>query len=1026
MHGKTSKVHLVAIIAFGVVFQPSAHATVELRGCGSNFEQQLALGDTIYTNDLTTIPGILDMTEACGGAMFSLALMSDGTVMAWGDNASGQLGLGDNEERGTPTAIPNLGGVEALACGTSHAVALLTNGTVMAWGENRYGQLGNGSQAWTNRPIPVPGLSNVLSIASGYGHVLAVLTNGRVKAWGQGTSGQLGLGHSHNTNRPTQIPALSNVAAAAAGAYHSLFLLTDGAGKSCGLNNDGQLGHNSARSTNSPAPVLNLAGACAGGGGLTHSAALLTNGTVMTWGGNEYGELGTGDHNRRYVATVITGLTHVTQMAVGHWHTLVLLSNSTVKAWGRNSHGQLGTGGAGLLDYDEPTLIQGFTNGQFVGCGVWHTLLGRTVVLDFVINDIQLNRELIAWGDAGVPLAQTDTRERPNRNARTSLPASAAWADVSDGLYADDSFTACVTVSNRGSTAGNAGTLALWANMATQAVCGTAGDTSCVIGALGAGQSTQVTFTGLSVGTTACTRVCRAFVDSECITTEDYDHNNQATAGYTVIDPRAQTFGAQAHTNAIVLYWSDPLFAGISNSTVMVRWSTNAYPGATGEGTLLYTGTNTTCTHSGLSGAQTRYYRFWVSQDGITWIDPPSGTNLAAAYPHLLPEQLFMRCNESFTSGAKEKTLARALVFGDDGSGVINTSDLPAAFNLATKWTIEGCGEFNPAQAGEEILLHDAQGTLCLLYLDRDADLWWDSYNTNAVCWTSFSLGSAYATNASEWSVDAIGDVNGDRMDEILLRSDTTFSEGGKTKTWIKVLFFDDNGSGTIATNQPADFKLATRWGIEGFGRFNTHAVNSSSNAQQLLIRHQTDGGFYLLYFDDNGDLYWNGADTNDLCWTSWTAGADFSTNATQWSVAAIGDVNGDRQDEILLRGNTSFVQGGKTKVNARVLFFTDNGSGRLRADQPAPFSLATLWSIEGMGNFNPTAVNSSITSEQLLIRQTNNATLYLLYFDDNGSLAWDSDTNSVYWTSYTLGSAYATNATSWSIQAIGDFTGAR
>jgi hypothetical protein len=693
-----------------------------------------------------------------------------------------------------------------------------------------------------------------------------------------------------------------------------------------------------------------------------------------------------------------------------------------VNAWGRNSHGQLGTGGAD--DQTTPTAMLAAGPTRSVGCGIWHSLIVRTVAVDFVIADIELEHDMIVWGDEK-PETRSDHGDRVDRETRARTGPPVSHAD--NRLYKDTVFTATVTVSNRGCNAADAGTLAVWANMASQAVCDASGDFSQAIGSLAGGTGTQVVFSALNVGTTACTRTFRAFIDSTCSTEEDYEDNNQSVATYRVIDPAAQYFTAQAFTNRIVLLWNAPFYTGVSNNTVMVRWSDAGYPTDTSDGSLLYSGTNTTCIHSGVSEYQMYYYRLWVSQNGVDWMDPVSGTNQASTYPHLVPVQVLLRCSETYTSGAKTKTDCRALLFDGHYTGTVKTNDLPDVFSLATKWDFDACGNFNPDSAGDEVLIRDANGTLYLLYFDYAGNLYWNSNDTNDLCWTSYTAGSTYATNASDWSVDGVGDVNGDGMDEIILRGTTTFEEGGKTKSHVRALFFDDNGTGTLEDTQPEAFKLATRWHIEGVGRFNTTAVNSSSDAEQILLQHETDGGFYLLYLNDDGTLYWNSSDTNDICWTSWTPAASYSTNTANWRVDAIGDVNGDQQDEIIVSSPDTFQQGGKTKSNRRVLFFGDNGTGQLKEQQPASFAFANLWTIEGMGNFNPTNVNSSRQSEQLLLRQTNNATFYLLYFDDNGALAWDAaDTNTIYWTSYTLGSAYATNATSWSVQGIGDLIGSR
>ena len=86
------------------------------------------------------------------GINHTVALKSDGTVMAWGLNGYGELGDGTGRDRPSPTAVPGLTGVLAVTAGDYHTVALKTDGTVMAWGYNVVGQLGDGTT--TNRPSP--------------------------------------------------------------------------------------------------------------------------------------------------------------------------------------------------------------------------------------------------------------------------------------------------------------------------------------------------------------------------------------------------------------------------------------------------------------------------------------------------------------------------------------------------------------------------------------------------------------------------------------------------------------------------------------------------------------------------------------------------------------------------------------------------------------------------------------------------------------------------------------------------------
>jgi len=65
-------------------------------------------------------------TQVAAGALFSVALKADGTVVTWG-----------NTWASVPT---NLGACTAIAAGNSHAVAIQTSGNIVAWGDNSYGQ----------------------------------------------------------------------------------------------------------------------------------------------------------------------------------------------------------------------------------------------------------------------------------------------------------------------------------------------------------------------------------------------------------------------------------------------------------------------------------------------------------------------------------------------------------------------------------------------------------------------------------------------------------------------------------------------------------------------------------------------------------------------------------------------------------------------------------------------------------------------------------------------------------------------
>ncbi|MEX2238955.1 MAG: RCC1 repeat-containing protein, partial [Dehalococcoidia bacterium] len=244
------------------------------------------------------VSGLTNVVELSAGDHYSLALLSDSTVMSWGSDTSGQLGNGATTgNQAAPVAVSGLSGVKAVAAGFRHSLALLSDGTVMSWGADTSGQLGNGATTGDQAsPVAVSGLSSVKAVAGGASHTLALLSDGTVMSWGNDGNGQLGNGATTGDQAaPVAVSGLSGVRAIAAGIYHSLALLSDGTVMSWGADTSGQLG-NGATTGNQAAPVAvsGLSGVKAIAGGGTHSLARLSNGTVMSWGSDTYGQLGNG------------------------------------------------------------------------------------------------------------------------------------------------------------------------------------------------------------------------------------------------------------------------------------------------------------------------------------------------------------------------------------------------------------------------------------------------------------------------------------------------------------------------------------------------------------------------------------------------------------------------------------------------------------------------------------------------------------------------------------------------------------
>ncbi len=302
--------HSLAVLADGTV-----------QAWGANDSGQLGTESSLASSVEHDTPapalGITNARQVAAGAggSHSLARLADGTVMAWGNNTSGQLGIGTTSQGETPpVAVTGLSDVASVAAGNNHNLALLIDGTVMAWGDNTNGQLGDGTTTSHSTPTPVPGLSSVVAVAAdgfsdgnggpgGSNHSLALLADGTVKAWGDNTFGQLGDGTTVQRNSPVTVVKAANnaplvgIKAIDAGEIWSLALMSNGTARAWGDDSSGELGNGNATGPGqSPLPVRvrGVAGATQIAAGGLFGLAVTTSGAVYSWGDNNSAELGRG------------------------------------------------------------------------------------------------------------------------------------------------------------------------------------------------------------------------------------------------------------------------------------------------------------------------------------------------------------------------------------------------------------------------------------------------------------------------------------------------------------------------------------------------------------------------------------------------------------------------------------------------------------------------------------------------------------------------------------------------------------
>jgi alpha-tubulin suppressor-like RCC1 family protein len=132
----------------------------------------------VNASGVTNVPtGLSGVTAIACGYSHNLALKSDGTVVAWGDNYYGQTTGTSNGITSAVTANPVtlntvvLSGVTAVAAGHNHSVALKSDGTLVAWGS---GRVNTGASSQFGQSIIPTNLSGVTAIAAGGAFTVAV------------------------------------------------------------------------------------------------------------------------------------------------------------------------------------------------------------------------------------------------------------------------------------------------------------------------------------------------------------------------------------------------------------------------------------------------------------------------------------------------------------------------------------------------------------------------------------------------------------------------------------------------------------------------------------------------------------------------------------------------------------------------------------------------------------------------------------------------------------------------------------
>ncbi|WP_295451380.1 CARDB domain-containing protein [uncultured Thiodictyon sp.] len=539
----------VAAVTAGHIHSLAIKIDGSLWTWGYNKFGQLGDGTTTdRSSPLQVLTGVAAV--ATGGYGHALAIKTDGSLWAWGENTYGQLGDGTHTTRLVP--VPVMSGVVAIGAGWGYSMALKTDGSLWAWG---HGLLGDGKTTDSLSPILV--LSGVTAVTTGVSHTLAIKTDGSLWAWGSNGFGQIGDGTT--TNRLSPVHVMDGVSAVAAStSSHTLAMKTDGSLWAWGRNVFGALGDGTATDRWTPVQVVTsstdfvvtslvqepTSPTVAG----TFSVAVTvqnrgtaagTPGTLQVWadqaGTQSCGA--TGDQS----ATL-------TSLAPGASQTV------TIKG--------LPAGAAGAK------TLRAFVDSACVTAEA-NEANNQSTKTYTTVNDVTLTLAKAGTGSGTTGGGGTyayNTQVTPNARAAPGstftgwTPArcggafrltadatcTATFAAGPDFVVTDvvlmpasplprGTFSVAVTVKNESQSVGAPGRLQVWANQAATQSCRAMGDRSALLPPLAPGVSRTFMLSGLRAGMAgmAGAKTLRAFVDSDCLTAEANEANNQYTKTYT-------------------------------------------------------------------------------------------------------------------------------------------------------------------------------------------------------------------------------------------------------------------------------------------------------------------------------------------------------------------------------------------------------------------------------------------------------------------------------------------------------------
>ena len=388
---------------------------------------------------------------------------------------------------------------------------------------------------------------------------------------------------------------------------------------------------------------------------------------------------------------------------------------------------------------------------------------------------------------------------------------------------------------------------------------------------------------------------------------------------------------------------------------------------------------------------------------------------------------------------------------GRDGFTLVGETDYDYA-----GWSVSAAGDVNGDGVADFLVGAPEYGTNDYSYRYTDPGSAYVVYGSSAGFSTRFDLGNLNGTNgfrvtdSSHYngyygdygyrddgigsSVAALGDINGDGIDDIAVGARDTRAEGA-----VHVVF-GSSGARSASTNA-GSMDAATGFTIVGeasydyvgYGVSAAGDVNGDGVADILIGAHGQDtggsgaGAAYVVYGRTSGFV--RTFDLSDLNGTNgFVLDGDGSDYAGR-SVAAAGDVNGDGVDDVLVGANGAGVGG-----TAYVVYGTASGTdarrdlSALTATEGFAITGASSgdragWSVAGLGDVNGDGADDVLVGADSADDGGSNSGAAYVVFGGAGAADVDvADLNGS--NGFTLVGSDSSDYAGFSVAAAGDFNG--